>query len=372
MIKTFRCLASLWLVAFSLGVQSSAIAGKNPHKVFTIETKDDVSSHYFLEDGKYFFVRADDILYFFNGESGKEIWKSKVEDFEKLGMHVLWEDKKYLISTEEEEIVCYDVYTGKILWQQKYEDIDQDDYLGYDALKDGVMIQYKGIVLFIDVATGKELWRHEFKPESGRYDKGKYTFSSTDWDTDNRILLSTNDGLFLVHAKTGKDLWTKEKDADLTTEDNVEAITHYGTKMLLMYDNDMIGFLDVKNGKELWTKKTKIDDIEGYITIEDAGGTDYLLLSFDETQTMVNLTTGAIAWESKPDQIIGLMTKYKLMDGGKSIVCYFKQRMRAKRTARTSFSINWRLQQAKFFTKKKSHSPTGRREWVSSISLQEL
>ncbi len=313
-------------VALFLTVQNSGVAGKNPHNVFTIETKDDVSSHYFLEDGKYFFVRADDILYFFDGENGKEIWKAQVPDYEKAGMHVLWEDKKYLVSTEEEEIICYDVYTGKVLWKQEYKDIDQDDYLGYDALTDGVMIQYSGIVLFIDVATGKELWRHAFKPESGRHDKGRYTFSSTDWESDNRILLSTNDGLFLVDAKTGKDLWVKDKDADLTTEENVEAIEHYGTKVLLMYDNDMIGFLDMKNAKELWTKKTEISDIEGYVTIKDAGGTDYLLLSFDETQTMVNLTTGAIAWESKPDQIVGLMTKYRLMDNGKSIICYFKQK----------------------------------------------
>lgn len=325
-MKVLAATCTLSLLAATVVFQSDAIAGKNPHNVFTIETKDDVSSHYFLEDGKYFFVRADDILYFFDGENGKEIWKAKVPDFEKAGMHVLWGEKKYLVSTEEEEIICYDVYTGKVLWQQKYKDIDQDDYLGYDELRDGVMIQYKGLVLFIDVNSGKELWRHEFEPESGRHDKGKYTFSSTDWDTDNRILLSTNDGLFLVDAKTGKDLWVKEKDADLTTEDNVEAIEHYGTKMLLMYDNDMIGFLDLKNAKELWTKKTEIGDIEGYVTIKDAGGTDFLLLSFDETQTMVNLTTGAIAWESKPDQIVGLMTKYRLMDGGKSIVCYFKQK----------------------------------------------
>jgi outer membrane protein assembly factor BamB len=198
---------SKFVLGAFLAVFAVAFAGKNPHNIFTIETKDDVSSHYFLQDGKYFFVRADEILYFFDGENGREIWKATVPDFEKAGMHVLWGEKKYLVSTEEEEIICYDVYTGKVLWQQKYKDIDQDDYLGYDELRDGVMIQYKGLALFIDVNTGKELWRHEFKPESGRYDKGKYTFSSTDWDTDNRILLSTNDGLFLVDAKTGKDLW---------------------------------------------------------------------------------------------------------------------------------------------------------------------
>ena len=72
------------VIALLLIAQNMVFAGKNPHNVFTIETKDDVSSHYFLEDGKYFFVRADDILYFFNGESVKEIWNSKLEDFEKV------------------------------------------------------------------------------------------------------------------------------------------------------------------------------------------------------------------------------------------------------------------------------------------------
>jgi len=78
--------------------------------------------------------------------------------------------------------------------------------------------------------------------------------------------------LFLIDAKTGKDIWTKEKDADLTVEQNMPAILHYGSKMLLLYDNDMIGFVDVKNGKELWTKKTEIADIKGYLTVKNAGG----------------------------------------------------------------------------------------------------
>ncbi|MEO8168950.1 MAG: PQQ-binding-like beta-propeller repeat protein, partial [bacterium] len=313
-------------LSFFISSFSSAAAGSNPHNIFTIETKNDVSSHNFIDGGKYFFVRADDVLHFFDGENGKQIWSVEVPDFEKKGMHVLWGEKKYLVSTENEEILCYDVYTGKVLWSQKYKDIDQDDYLGYDELRDGVMIQYSGIVLFIDVETGKELWRHEFKPESGRHDKGMYTFSSTDWDSDNRILLSTKDGLVLLDAKTGKELWKKEKDADLTTEENVEAIEHYGEKVLLMYDNDTIGFLDMKKGKELWTKKTKISDIEGYLTLKDVAGTDYLLLSFEDTQMMVNLTTGAIAWETKPDQLVGLLTKYKVLDGGKNILCYYKQK----------------------------------------------
>lgn len=316
----------LLVVAAMFAATSTAFAGKNPHNVFTFETKENVESKYFLEDGKYFFVRAEDWLHFFDGEQGKEIWRVRVPDYEKAGMHVLWGEKKYLVSTENEEIICYDVYTGKVLWKQLYVDIDQDDYLGYDELKDGVMIQYKGIVLFIDVQTGKELWRHAFKPESGRHDKGLYTFSSTDWDSDNRILLSTNDGLVLIDAKTGKDIWVKEQDADLTTEENAEAITHYDTKALLMYDNDMIGFLDMKNGKELWTKKTKISDIEGYVAIEDVAGVDYLLLSLEDTQTMVSLTTGTIAWETKPDQLVGFLTKYKVMDDGKNLLCYFKQK----------------------------------------------
>jgi hypothetical protein len=335
-----RTLLIAFLLSFAtVALDTTTYAGKNPHNVFTIETKDDISSHHFLEDGKYFFVHADDILYFFDGENGKEIWKATVPNFEKAGMHVLWGKMKYLVSTEEEEIICYDVYTGKILWQQKYKDIDQDDYLGYDELRDGVMIQYKGIALFIDVNTGKELWRHDFEPESGRHDKGKYTFSSTDWDTDNRILLSTNDGLFLVDAKTGKNLWVKEKDADLTTEDNVKAIEHYGTKMLLFYDNDVIGFLDVKNAKELWTRKQDIGDIEGYLALRNLGGADYLMISTDDQQFMVNLTTGNMQWETKPDQLVGVLTHYKVMDNGKSVLCYFLRRRMTGAESGTYFDL---------------------------------
>ena len=329
----------LLVVGFFLVLYSTGLAGKNPHNVFTLETKEDVESKYFLEDGKYFFVRAEDWLHFFDGENGKEIWKERVPDYEKKGMHVLWEEKKYLVSTENEEIACYDVYTGKVLWKQKYKDIDQDDYLGYDVMPDGIMIQYSKIALFIDAGTGRELWRHAFKPESGRHDKGMYTFSSTDWDSDNRVLLSTNDGLFLLDTKTGKELWVKEKDADLTTEENVEAINHLGTKLLLMYDNDMVGFLDEKNGKELWTRKMKISDIEGYITLKNIGGTDYMMLSADDKQTMVNLTTGAIMWETAEDVLPGVLMKYRVADDGKSILGYFWRKKKSGKESGTYLNL---------------------------------
>lgn len=313
-------------VAALLLTAAGIALGGNPHNVWTLETKEEVSAKYFLQDGKYFFLRADDYLHMFDGENGREIWKSQIEDFEPKGLHVMWEERQYLVSNENEEIVNYDVMTGKILWQQKYPDIDQDDYLGYDVLPDGVMLQYDDVALFIDVKSGKELWRHSFKPESGRHDKGLYTFSSTDWDSDNRVLLSTNDGLFLVDTKTGKDLWKKEKDADLTTEENAEAITHYGTKVLLMYDNDVISFLDMKNAKELWTRQQDIGDIEGYLALRNVGGTDYLMISTDDQQFMINLTTGNMQWETKPDELVGVLTHYKVLDNGKSVLCYFMRR----------------------------------------------
>ena len=309
------------------------------HKIWEVKTKEDVETRNFIEDGKYFFVRAEDYLYFFDSENGKEVWKTKIPDHEAKGMHILWEEKKYLVSTDNEEILCYDIYTGNILWKQKYKDIDQDDYLGYDELRDGVMIQYSGVVLFIDIETGKELWRHPFEPESGRHKKGLYTYSATDWDSDNRILLSSNDGLILVDARTGKDLWKKEKDADLTTDDNMEAFTHFRTKILVAYDNDMIGFLDLKSAKELWTKKMKISDIEGYLALNDIGGTDYLMIAYDDMQTMVNLTTGAIAWETPRDAMPGVLMKYRLSGDGKYVIGYFWRKKKSGKESGTYLNL---------------------------------
>lgn len=327
------------LLATGLLMLTRSTAGNNPHNVWTIETKEDVESKFFLENGKYFFLRAEEWLYFFDGENGKELWKAEIPDFEKRGMEILWEEKKFIVSSEEEEIICYDVYTGKVLWKQQYKDIDQADYQGYDTMPDGIMIQYSGIALFIDVATGKEIWRHSFRPESGRHDKGLYTFSSTDWKSDNRVLLSTKDGLFLLDTKTGKELWKKEDDADLTTETNVEAINHVGDKVLLMYDNDMVGFLDLKSARELWTKKMEIGDIEGYITLEDVGGTDYFMLSANDVQTMVNLTTGAILWETAPEALPGVLMKYRVLDNGKSILGYFWRKKKSGKESGTYLNL---------------------------------
>ena len=91
----FTC--TVMLTGALLAPHSNAIAGKNPHNVWTFATKEDVESKYFLENGKYFFVRAEDWLHFFDGEHGKEVWKTRVPNYEKAGMHVLWGETKYLV-----------------------------------------------------------------------------------------------------------------------------------------------------------------------------------------------------------------------------------------------------------------------------------
>jgi len=305
----------------------TATAGDS-HKVWTIKTDEDVKSQFFLEDGKYFFVRAKDYLYLFDGEGGKQIWSTQVPNYEKKGPNIKWDDnKKYIVSNGNKELICYDVYTGKILWQQKYQDINQSDFLGYDELAEGAMLQYGDMDIMINLETGHELWRGKHEANGDRKGKDLPTFWSTRWNTDNRILFATSDGLVLIDAKTGKDLWKKE--ADLSKEENVKPVTYYGKNALIMYDNDMIGFVDLVNGKELWTKKTKIGDIQGYFTIKNVNGTDYLLLSFDDTQAMVNLTSGTIAWETKPAELIGMMKQYRIMDEGKNLLCYLKQKRKS-------------------------------------------
>lgn len=324
--QRMACLSALLLFSI-LSISSLTFGGKNPHNVWTLETKEDVEAKYFLEDGKYFFVRAEDWMHFFDGENGKELWKLRIPDYEEAGLHMLWNEKDYIVGNENEELVCYDVYTGKVKWQQKYPDIDQDDYTDMDNTKAGVILYYDDIALCVDFSNGKELWRRKIRFDKNRVEKGLTTLWYT-WGDEigNRFLFATRDGMLLLDAKTGNELWKKEKDGELSDKEEIDAVNFYGSKALLMYDNDMIGFLDLKEGKELWTRKVEIGDIEGYSTIENAGGSDYLLLSLDDTQTMINLTTGSIAWETKPDQLVGILTKYRVMDGGKNVVCYFKQK----------------------------------------------
>ena len=84
--------ATMLLLALLFALHTEGTAGDNPHNVWTLETKEDVETKYFLQDGKYFFVRAEDWLHFFDGENGKELWKVRVPDYEKKGLHVLWEE----------------------------------------------------------------------------------------------------------------------------------------------------------------------------------------------------------------------------------------------------------------------------------------
>jgi outer membrane protein assembly factor BamB len=294
--------------------------------VWTMEAKDDIQAKFFIEDGKYFIVRAAEYLHFFDGENGKEIWNTEIPDFEIEGLKLLWNQKKYLVSTTNEEILCYDVYTGKILWKQKYVDIDQSDYRDYENKEAGFIIYYGNTGVCIDPETGRELWRNRIVYDGNRAEKNLPTIFWTWGDIGKRFLFATEDGLLLLDAVTGKTLWKKEEDGELTDREDVEAVTFYGSKALIMYDNDMIGFVDVQDGKELWTRPQDIGDIEGYLALKNLGGTDYLLISLDDTQLMVNVSTGQLAWETKPGELEGVLTHYDTMGDGKNVLCTFMRR----------------------------------------------
>ncbi|MBM2840123.1 MAG: hypothetical protein HW412_651 [Bacteroidetes bacterium] len=328
-------------VAIAALMSFTGTAKAESHKVWDLKAKENIQTKWFVQDGKYFFVRAEEYIHFFDGEKGKELWNTEIPDFEKEGIDLLWNEKQYIVSTENEEMICYDIFTGKILWKQKYADIDQDDYTGYDKTEAGIIVYYEKIALCVDLDNGKEFWRRKIVYDKNRKEKGLSVLYWTWGEANgNRFLFATDDGLLLIDAETGKELWKKEDGGELSDYDELEdAVTFYGSKALIMYDNDVIGFLDVKNGKELWTRKQDIKDIEGYSALKNLAGTDYVLLSLDDVQIMINLTTGKVQWETKPDQIEGILTDYKVMDGGKSVLCYFKRKHTGGKDSGTHFNL---------------------------------
>ncbi len=321
-MKTLRIAQLLYVSLLALSPLTALSEG---HKVWQLEAKDKIDTRWFIQDGRYYLVKASEYIHFFDGENGKELWTTEVEDIEKAGFNMLWNEEQFILSTENEELVSYDVLTGKIRWKQKYPDIDQDEYSDYDNTKVGVVLYYDDIAICVDLETGKEEWRHKLTFDSNRKGKGLECLWWLKGDNGgNRFLFATNDGLLLLDADNGKELWKNE--GELSDEEEVEAVTFYGSKALIMYDNDMLGFLDLASGKELWTRKQDIGDIEGYSTLEDLDGADYLMISTDDTQLMINLTTGNVQWETKPDELIGILTDHKVLDNGKSVLGYFLQR----------------------------------------------
>ncbi len=344
-------------IIFAVIIGFTGLARSDGHKVWELETKGDVESKYFLQNGKYFFVRAEEYLHCFDGENGKEIWKTEIPDYEKLGFKYLWNEKEYIVSTENEELISYDVYTGKVLWKQKYVDIDQDDNTSFDDSETAFLIMYGKTTLCIDPVTGKELWRHKIRYDANRNEKGLANYFDVTEGDAKRILFATEDGLLLLDAANGATLW-ENPDGELSDEENVKAVSYFGSKALLMYDDDQISFLDVLNGKELWKRKQEIGDIEGYKTIGNANGVDYLLISLDDTQLMINLTTGKVAWETKPGEMEGLLTHYKEMDGGKSL-CYFKRKLKSGKDKGTHLDL-YLIETA-----------TGKVSWKQEIAMTE-
>ena len=65
-------------VAIAALIGFSGIATAESHKVWDLKAKENIQTRHFIQDGKYFFVRAEEYIHFFDGENGKEIWEGDI------------------------------------------------------------------------------------------------------------------------------------------------------------------------------------------------------------------------------------------------------------------------------------------------------
>lgn len=284
-----------------------------------------IDENFFLDDGKYVLLQSDEYLYFIETASGKEVWTAEVEDYTGKGLKLLWNEAQYIVPRYE-SLVSYDVHTGKILWEESYPEIDQDDYITYFNTKAGILIYYRDNLLRVDLKNGKELWRStEIELNGDRNEKGLKNVFVAETPQGERFLIITDDGILLLNADTGEELWRND-DGELTDEEHLNAVSIFGSNALIFYDDDLISFLDLTKGNEIFTREQDIGDIEGFTLIEDVSGKDYLMLSLEDVQLMLNITDSKLEWETAEDELEGILLDAEATNNGKYLICHFMKR----------------------------------------------
>lgn len=292
-------------------------------KAWELATSTRVTEKHFIENGKYFLLHANKDIFLVETAGGNTVWSAVIEDYEKKGLKILWDDKQYIVA-KDESLISYDALTGNVNWEQSYKGFWQKDYKEHEQTSAGVLINYGKRILRVDMSNGNELWRADVKLNKDRDEKGEQNIYAVSTTAGERFLIATEEGVLLLDANTGNEIWKNKED--LTDEEHLDAVTIIGSKALLFFDNDMIVFINLTDGKEIFSKKQDLDDVEGFSLIENVNNKDYLLLSLEDSQIMFDLKEEKLIWEKTDDVLEGILIDSEPVDGGKQLLCHFFKR----------------------------------------------
>lgn len=231
------------------------------------------------------------------------LWKVKVPR-PGFSSPVLWNDKLFVTGGDKKdrEIYCYDANNGKLLWRHSagipssIPKVTSDTgFAASTPATDGQRVFAAfatGDLICVDF-DGRRVWSKKLGvPEN------PYGYSSSLLATPDKLIVQYDDErrqvLFAFDSATGRELWRKERKADISWSSPVK-IEVNGRSQIIILTCKTVESFDLESGEQLWREDCMAGEVATSATF--AGGR-VLVANDNAIAAAIDPLNGEILWEN--------------------------------------------------------------------------
>ena len=197
------------LLFFIVLISMSLIAQDNPK--WELDLDEPIEFYEFINNDKFLFITSGEYVWCYNSDTGQEVWKMEVDDFEKEGISILI-GELYLTNSDN-KLQAYDAVSGKMLWENEYDGISQSDFEDLFFAMNYAMFDFGDDIVGIDLNTGKELYRNEITFWGELVNLGTYNYDVL--DKQKKILILEDSEIASLYDLTNGTKLYSDEDYDI-------------------------------------------------------------------------------------------------------------------------------------------------------------
>ncbi len=327
-----------------------------------LDLDEPIEFYEFINEGKYLFITSGEYVWCYNSETGAEVWKMEVEDFDKEGISQLIGE--LYITNSDDKLQAYNAVSGKMLWEKEYDGISQSDFFDLYFVMNYAMFDFGDEKLGVNLNTGEELYRNEFTFWGELVDLG--TFNYDVFSKRNKLLVMEDSEMAVLYdIATGEKLYSGE-DYDINRElienglpwkyededqTNYLFVLEDGAILLDLINNKVVASVEMSidgeknviiptaagaavlgeekmvhfnfNTNEVTEIAFQFDDVRTLTSVKTENK-DILVLSLGDHMAALDLVAGKLLWQTEEDDPMfeGYVHKYIDMDGDNILVAY--------------------------------------------------
>jgi outer membrane protein assembly factor BamB len=265
--------------------------------------------------------KGDTIVFCLDAETGEEIWRYAIEDYQDPQSTPTVEGKYVYVLSKGGLLLCLKAKNGKLQWQKDLVS-DYDvvkpfyGFAGSPAIEgDLLLLTANTWGIALNKKTGEKVWCSDKPPEDLRlsFSTGTHYATPVVYDDEGKryAIITSYAGVHAVEVETGKVHWVYRWDPDRNIHVS-DPLYFDGKVFIAQYDGRGSVLLDIGGGepKVVWKNEHMSSDnsspvlIDGYIYGVDGGiEVHHALLQ------CLDVETGELMWEEDPDtKSISLMT----------------------------------------------------------------